>query len=118
MPSGCRYEAAVLLGLVAAEQQQVVDAEELKVEKFILDVFYSGTAADDMGLHRDIVPLLDGSGDGHSTRAPANALALKLPVLQLAVHEFGVVRRDVDIGGVELPQLVDIGKQFGRACPL
>ena len=78
MASGCRHEATVLLRLVATQQQQVVDAEELQVEQLILDVLYRCPATDHVGLHGDVVPLLDGCGDGHRSRTPADALALEL----------------------------------------
>ena len=118
MSPGRRNEAAVLLRLVATQQQQVADAQELQVKQLIFDVLYRCTAADHVGLHGDVVPLLDGCGYRHRPRATADALPLKLSVLQFAVHELRVVGGDVDIGGVELPQPVDVGEELLRARPL
>ena len=97
------YETAVLLGLVATQQQQVADAEELQVEQFILDVLDGRTATDHVRLHRDVITLLDGCGNRHRTRTTTDALTLKLPICQLLVHELRVVGGDVDIGGIKLP---------------
>ena len=118
MSARCRYESAILLGLVATKQKQVADAEELQVEQLIFDILDGRSAANHVGLHRDIITPLDSCCDSHRTRTATDALTLKLPVCQLFVHKLRVVSRDVDIGRIEFPQLVDIGKQFLCASPL
>ena len=118
MSARCGHETAVLLRLVATQQQQVADAQELQVEQFILDVLDGTAATDHVGLHRDVVPLLDGGCNGHRTRATADALPLKLPVLQFLIHKLRMVGRDIDVGWVEFAQFVDVGKQLVGACTL
>ena len=130
--AGRRHKPAVLLRLVATQQQDVADAEELQVEQLILDVLDRRAAADHVGLYGDIIPLLDGSCYRHRSRAPAHPNPFKprlvhiscprafVPPLPryLAVHELRVVGGDVDVGGVELAQFVDVCKQAFRARPL
>ena len=125
------HEPAVLLGLVATQQQQVVDAEKLQVEQFVLDVLHRRSATDHVGLNGDVIPLLDGGCDGDGARAPAHPDPLKSRLAQtsssralvpplflnLAIHILRVVGGDIDIGGVEHAQFVDVGKQFVRTCP-
>ena len=112
MSAGRRCEATVLFRLVAAQQQQVVDAKELQVEQFVLNVLNGGTATDDVRLHGNVVALLDGSSDGDGAGTTAHAAALELTALQLAVDIFRVVGRDVDESGLQRCQFVDVGKQF------
>ena len=81
------YKPAVLLGLIATEQQQVADTQKLQVEQLILDILDGSTAADNMRLHRNMVSLLDGGSDGYRTRAATDALPFKLSILQFPVHE-------------------------------
>ena len=114
--SRCWHKAAVLLRLVAAQQQQVVDAEELQVEQLVLDVLDGSPATDNVRLHGDIVSLLDGGCDGHCSRAATDSLTLELPVFQFLVNELRVMGGNVDVSRVKFPQLVDIGKQFLSAC--
>ena len=65
-----------------------------------------------MGLNGNAVALLDGGSDGHRPRPATDALALEVAVRQFAIHELRVVGGDIDVGRIELPQLVYIGKQF------
>ena len=111
-------ESAILLSFVTAKQKQVADAEKLQIEQLIFDILDGRSAANHMGLHRDIITPLDSCCDSHRTRTTTDALTLKLPVCQLFVHKLRVVSRDVDIGRIEFPQLVDIGKQFLCASSL
>ena len=111
MTAGCRREAAVLLGLVAAQQQQVVDAEKLQVYQFVFYIFHRGTAADDVRLHRYVVALLYGGGNGDGSRASAHAAPLKPSVGQFAVDILRVVGGDIDEGRLQCCQFVDVGKE-------
>ena len=118
MSARCRYESAILLGLVATKQKQVADTKKLQVEQLIFDILDGRSAANHVGLHRDIITPLDGCCDSHRTWTATDALALKLSVSQLLVHELRVMGRDVDIGGIEVAQLINVGEQLLRASPL
>ena len=109
--AGRGAEAAVLLRLVAAQQQQVLYAEELEVEQLVLYVLLRGSAADDVRYYGYLVLVLYGGGDGYGARTAAYAQPLELSVLQLAVHVLAMVGRDVDVQRGELLQLVDGGEQ-------
>ena len=116
MPTACGFERSVVLCLVAAQQQHIADAQKLQVEQLVFYIFNGHPAANHMRYHRNAVSLLNGSGYGHGTRAAAYALPFELPVFQLLVDIFAVVRRNVDIKWCKFLQLVDGGKQAVGAC--
>ena len=106
-----RRETAVLLGFVATQQHEVADAQKLQVQQFVLNVLNSLSAADDVWLYRNVVAVLDGSGDGDGARPATDALALELPVAEFLVDVFRVVGGDIDECRIEHGQLVDGLKQ-------
>ena len=113
-----RRECLLVLCLIASEQQHVVDAQELEVNEFILNVFCRGTTTDDVWNHRQLITLLNGSGNGYRSGAPSYALALKVAVLQLPIDIFRVMGGNVDIFRIEFLQNVDGTEQRFRAVTL
>ena len=69
-----RSELAVFLRFVASKHEDVADAQELEIEQLIFDVFLRRTATDDVRDDRNIVFVLDGTGDGYCARAAAHTL--------------------------------------------
>ena len=63
-----------------------------------------------MRLNGDVIALLDGCGNRHRTRTATDALALELPIGKLLIDKLRVMGGDVDIGWVELSQLINVGK--------
>ena len=118
MSASRRREHTVVLCLVAAQQQDIFDAQELQVDEFIFNVLRRGAAADDMWDDRYLEPLLDGCRDGNGAWSATNALPLELSVWQLIVDELAVMRRNVDAARVEGTQFVDRGKQASRPAAL
>ena len=112
------YEARLVLGLVAAEHQQVGDAQKLQVEQHVFGIFARESAAQQMGHGGQSVFVLDGSCHGHGARSAAEPLALVEPVAQFLVHVFAPMGGDVDIFGVKFAQRVYGGIQPFDACPL
>ena len=77
MPARCRHEPAILLRLVATQQQQVADTQELQVEQLIFYILDGGTATDHMGLNGDIVSLPQYQDDDEC----AGAQTVRSPIL-------------------------------------
>ena len=71
-----------------------------------------------MRLYGYTVSLLYCCGYGYGSWAATDATTLKLPILEFAIHKLRVMGGYVDIGWVELLQLVDVGKQLCCACTL
>jgi hypothetical protein len=61
-------------------------------------------------LYGDAVSLLYGCGYGYGSGAATNTAALILPILKFAIYKLRVMGGYVDIGWVELLELVDVGK--------
>ena len=116
--SGRRGEAAVFPGLVAAQEQQVADAEKLEVEQFVLDVLDGGAAAYHVGHDGDVVFVLYRSGNGYGARTAAHAGALEQSVVELLIYNLAVVRGYVDKPRVKCLQLIYCVEQPLRACAL
>src|SRR5574344_39880 len=112
MSSGSCNKSAVLLCLVATQQQYVVDAQKLKVNQFVLNVLNGGSATDDMRLHGDVVTLLDGCCNGDGAGAAALAQTFELPVGQFAVDVFRMVGGDIDEIRFQPSHLINVSKQF------
>ena len=70
-----------------------------------------------MGLHRDIIAMLDSCGNSNSSWAATDALPLKLSVLQFLIHILRVVRRDIDERRVKLHEFVDGLEKGFRTIP-
>ena len=113
-----RREHTVLLRLVATQQQQVGDTQELQVQQFILNILNRSTTTNHVGLHWNLETLLNGSCHGNGARAPTHALTLKAPVTQFLVHILAVMRRNINECRIQLTKLFDIGKKLIRARPL
>ena len=111
------HEHRLVLGLVAAQHQQVGDAQELQVEQHVFDVFGRESAAQHVGHHGDVVFVLDGGSDGYRTGTLADVDFLVATVGHRLVNIFAVMRRDVDVFRVELAQLVDDVIHFLDAVP-
>ena len=113
--AGRGREEAILLGLVAAQQQQARDAEKLQVEQFILDVLHRRAAADDVGHHRYAELVLYCCRNGYGARAAAYALAFEQATCHLLVDVLAVVCGYVDEQRAELPQLAYRGEEPVRS---
>ena len=111
-------EHAVVLCLVAAQQQDILYAQELQVDEFILDVLDGCSAADDMWYDGYLKPLLYGCRYCDGAWSATNALSLELSVRLLVIDELAVVRSDVDAARVKVTQFVDGGKQAIRTAAL
>ena len=118
MSAGRRFKHPVVLRLVATQQQQIGDAEELQVEQFILYIIDGSPAADDMRLDGHPESLLDGRRYGDGARPAAHLLTFVASVAQFAVDKLAVVRCDIDECRVQFAQLLDVAKQPLGARPL
>ena len=112
MSSRSGYKPAVLLGLVATQQQEIADAQELQVEQFVFYGLYGGTAAYHVRLHWYAEFVLYSRGNGYGARASAHPVTLQQSVVQLLIHKLAVMRCDVNKQGVEFLHFLDCGKQF------
>ena len=65
-----------------------------------------------------MVFLLDSSSYGYRAGTPTGAQPLKLSVGQLPIYELRVMGRNVDVGRIELLELIDVGKEFRRTRSL
>ena len=113
--SGSGDKPAVLLRLVATQQQEVGYAQELQVEQFIFDVLHSGAAAYHVRLHGYAVFVLYSRCYGYGAGAAAHPVALQQSVVELFIHKLAVVGCDINKQGVEFLHLLDSGEQFVRA---
>lgn len=111
-------EQGLVLGLVATQQQQVGDAEELEVEQHILGLLTGEPAAEDMGHNGDVVPVLDGGSHSHGAGAAAQRYLVEDTLGRFLVYVFASVGGDIDVAGGELAQLVDGAEQAVDACAL
>ena len=75
-------------------------------------------AAEDMGHHGDVVPVLDGGSHGDSARATAERYLVEHTLGRLLVHILAAVGGDIDVSRVKLAQLVDRAEQAVDACAL
>ena len=113
-----RLEHAVVFGLVAPEQQHIINIEKLHVDELILYILYRRPGTDDMRNDRRTISLLDGGSDGYRARTAPDAQLLILPVRRLAIDILRVMRRDVNIVRSEIPHLVDIVEEGCRSVTL
>ena len=116
--AGHRFEGLVVLGLVAAQQQHVVDVQELQVDELVFDVFCRGSTADDMRDDHHAVAFLYSGRDGDGTRAAADALPLIVSAFEFTIDIFAVVGSDIDIQRLHLAHLVEIAEQCSRTVSL
>ena len=114
----CGGKHGLVLGLVAPQEQQVGDAEELEVEQYILRLLTGEATAQDVGHDGDVVPVLDGCRHGDSAGATAQRHLVEYAFGRLLVYIFAAVGGDVDVFGIKLTQLVDGAEQAVDACPL
>ena len=68
-------EGRVFLGLVAAQHQQVADAQELQVEQHVLCILTGISAAQDVRHDVYVIMPLDGSSHGYGAGTAADAEA-------------------------------------------
>ena len=101
------HEYAFVLGFVAAQHEQVRDAEKLKVEQDIFGLLACEAAAQDVGDDGDVILVLDGCCHGHRPRTPAQAAALEKAAAQVLVDVFAAMGGDVDVFRVKLAEGVD-----------
>ena len=104
---GVGHEAALVLRLVAAQRQDVVQAEEVHVDERVLDVVLRQPAADQVGDHLDPVAVLDGGRYAHRAGAPPHDVPLDAAVGPLGLLDALAVEGDVDVGRIEGHQRID-----------
>ena len=106
MTARCRGESLLIGSFVATEQQQMADAEELKVQQFVLDVLDGRTTTNDMRDDWYPVFLLNGGSNGYRTGTAAHPTPLQQPAGQLIVYILTVVGGNIDILWIEDTELV------------
>ena len=92
---------------VSAEEEEVVDAEEVEVDQRILRLVLGETLADDVGDGGDAVFILNGGGDGDGAGAFADIHLLEAAVGHAFINVFAVMGGDVDVFRVEFPEFVN-----------
>ena len=92
-----RHKSAVVLGFVASQHKQVVDAQEVEVDKRIFGFNLRESAANEVRHGSDVVALLNGCSHSHGARAIALRHAFVQPVGSAAVYHFAAVSGDVDV---------------------
>ena len=93
----CGYEATIVLGFVAAKHKDVVDAQEVQVDKGIFCLHFRESAANHVRHGGNVVMLLNGSSHSHSAGTIALGYALIKPIGSALVHHLAAVSGDVDI---------------------
>ncbi len=92
---------------VAAQQKQILDAEEVEVEQRILSLLLREPLADDMRHGLNSILVLYRGRDGHCARALAHAHTAETAVGLFLIYILTVMRRDIDIRRIEILQTVD-----------
>ena len=112
---GC--ELLLVLGFVAPQDQQVVDAEKLQVDKSILCLGSSKSAAYKVGYGGEPVTVLYGSRHGNGARAHPLRYAAEQAVGRILIDQLATVRGDIDVCRIKFAQHVDGSKStfYGAA---
>ena len=97
----------LLACLVATQQEQVFDAEELQVEQGVLDIFLRRTGTYNMRDDRDAPPLLDGGGNGDGAGATTDTLPLHQSTIHLVIDVLRTMGGDIDVARIERRQGLD-----------
>lgn len=109
--SGRGLEHMVFACLVAAEQQQVADAQQLQVDELVFDLFLIDTRTNDVGYDGNVVMILYSSSDSHCAGASPDAQSFKLSVAEGMVDILTVMSRDVDVMGLVILYPLDVAEK-------
>ena len=115
MTTWCRLELAVFLCLVATQQHEIPNSQELQVEQLVFNILNSSSTADNMGLYRNVIAMLNGCCNSYRAWTTADALTFELSIAKFLIDVFGVVSGDIDKGRIEYGQLIYRLKQSLRA---
>jgi len=88
--------------LVAAQQQEVLDAQKLEVDEHILRLLLCEALTENVWHSRNAIFVLYGSGHRHRARAATQGRAAERAVGLFGIDILRMVRRDIDIFRVEL----------------
>ena len=100
-------EHSVFPRLVATEQEEVFDAEDLHVEQSVFDVLAGVARAEHVGHEGNAAFALQHSRHGHGAGTSADVEAFHQAALHLAVDVFCAVVGDVDVFRLKFAQAVD-----------
>ena len=107
VPAFNGFVGLFVFSFVAAQQEQVVNAQELKVEQHVFGFFSRKPAAKYVRHNGYSVALLYGGGHGHGSRTAAYVFGFEKAVAHVAVEDFAPVGGDIYVFRVELFELVD-----------
>ena len=91
---------------ISPQQQQVMDAQKVQVEQGIFGLLTRKSLTDNVRDGGDAIFVLDGSRNGHGARTLARSQFPQTAVVLSLIDHLTVMRGDVDILRVKLPQLV------------
>ena len=86
--------------VIAANEKEIVDAEEIEVEKSIFGLLLRKPTADDMGNSGDAVFVLERTGDCDGAGALEHAYSFQHAVGHRFIDIFAVMGGDVDEFGI------------------
>ncbi len=110
-------EAGLVFGLVAPQNEQVGNAQEVEVDKGIFGLTSGKTAAYQVRNGGYMILVLYGGSYGYGAGAALFRYPLVEAVVGSLVDKLTPVRGDVDVFGIELAQRVDGVENFAYAVP-
>lgn len=100
-------ETHIAMHSITTKGKDVIDTEEVKVDKGILNIIARLSTADNVWHNLDTVFLLDGSTYAYGTRTTTNDMLLDKSVRSLCVFHFLTVAGNVDEGRIKWHERVD-----------
>ncbi len=94
---------------IATEGEDVFDAEEVEVYECVLGLGLAESAADEVGDGLYLILVHDGGADAHGARALAYLDPFEGAIAAGLEYLFGTVVGDIDEGGFELHQRIEVG---------
>ena len=92
---------------IAAQQQQVVHAEEIQVDQAVFRFVFRKAFAYEVRHGRDPVFVLNSRGDGYRSGTFTEVDRPDRPVRLYSLNHFAVMKGDVNVFRLEFPQLID-----------
>ena len=111
-------ETSLILCLVATQDEDVLNAQKLKVEQHILNILFRHATHHHMRHHLDAIFLHDGTCHRNRTGTATHEMTEISAIGLLHIHILTAVSRDVDVFGTKLFQCINRAEKSRRACPL
>ena len=111
IPIESRSKHTLMLSLVSTQQQQICNAQELKIKQHILGLFPSESATKNMRNYSDIVTIFDSCRYRNGSRSTTQRHLMKNTFGRLLVDIFATMCCNIDIFRIKLAQFVNRTKQ-------